>query len=334
MPATMEAAPESAPVGLLCGQDGLRETGTWCDKLATWRRHLQPSDGRYVDIVEDYSASDTGKRCSSSTHRHTEAHTQSNRYLVLREVLLMQCGRSHCADGAWILWSGSLVLARCVESHAIAVASSMGVERPVAAPFVAVELGAGSGLVSVVAAAAGLHAIATEQESGLPYLRANAAANAGLFTRQQIGSCTVQKLHWGTDSDVAAVAATAAKLARASGCTGAECAPALLLGSDLTYLPAVMEPLAETLAKLAGPHTVVWIAHDDASHPGCPRHRATFFGTPQDAARDPGTRRQTASARSPQSKPGQGCAQDTPRPNDGSEPEVLEGNIGWQGTHT
>jgi hypothetical protein len=48
------------PVGLLLGQDGLRETGTWCDKLTMWRRHLGLFDGRYVDIVEDYSASDTG----------------------------------------------------------------------------------------------------------------------------------------------------------------------------------------------------------------------------------------------------------------------------------
>ena len=34
--------------------------GIWCDKLGMWRRHLQLSDGRYVDIVEDYAASDTG----------------------------------------------------------------------------------------------------------------------------------------------------------------------------------------------------------------------------------------------------------------------------------
>ena len=37
-------------------------------------------------------------------------------------------------DGAWILWSGSLVLARCVEAHAVAAASSAaGVDGSVAA---------------------------------------------------------------------------------------------------------------------------------------------------------------------------------------------------------
>ena len=40
-----------------------------------------------------------------------------------------------------------------------------------------------------------------------------------------------------------------------------------------------MEILASTLASLAGPQTAVWIAHDDASHPGCPKCRAQFFGT-------------------------------------------------------
>jgi hypothetical protein len=204
------------------------------------------------------------------------------------------------------------VLARCVEAQAVATATSArggsgggGNGSAPAAPFVAVELGAGSGLVSVVAGAAGLSAIATEQASGLPYLRANAAANASLFstaagaetttpmTQQQqqqqqqqpvFGSCTVQKMHWGTDADVAAVAAIAARLARKNipplpaavaprpsrrGTAPAPgvAAPALLLGSDLTYLPAVMEPLAATLASLAGPQTVAWIAHDDASHP-------------------------------------------------------------------
>eukprot|EP01043_Picozoa_sp_COSAG02_P051304 COSAG02_NODE_5383_length_4380_cov_79.127073_6_plen_263_part_00 len=224
------------------------------------------------------------------------------------------------ADGAWILWSGSLVLARCVESYAIATITATSGARAVSAPFITVELGAGSGLVSVVAGAVGLHAIATEQESGLPYLRANAAANAGLLAQQELGSYTVQKLHWGTAADVAAVTATVARLARASGSTSSECAPALVLGSDLTYLPAVMEPLAETLAKLAGLHTVVWIAHDDASHPGCPKHRATFFGTPQDVASDDNIRLR-ASAQTPEQL----------EPELEPEPEC---GVEWQGTHT
>lgn len=208
------------------------------------------------------------------------------------------------------------MLARCVESQAINTVNAMNAGRAVSAPVVAVELGAGSGLVSVAAGAAGLHAIATEQESGMPYLRANAAANAGLFAEQHPGSCTVQTLHWGTAADVATVTATVARLTRMGGSACADGAPALLLGSDLTYLPAVMEPLAETLAKLAGPQTIVWIAHDDASHPGCPKHRATFFGTPQD------TRHQAASLQTPQP---------APAPRDDAEPD---GRTEWQGTHT
>jgi hypothetical protein len=42
----MDAAVAVAkPVGLLVGQAGLKETGTWCDEIAMWRRHLELSDG-------------------------------------------------------------------------------------------------------------------------------------------------------------------------------------------------------------------------------------------------------------------------------------------------
>ena len=45
---------------------------------------------------------------------------------------------------------------------------------------------------------------------------------------------------------------------------GSKSTPALLLGSDLTYLPAVMEPLASTLAQLAGPSTIAWMMQPSA----------------------------------------------------------------------
>ena len=241
-------------------------------------------DGRYASIVEDYSASDT--------------------------------------DGAWILWSGSLVLARCVEAHAVAAASSAaGVDGSVAAAssLVAVELGAGSGLVSVAAGGVGLAAVATEQDSGLPYLTANTDANRALFADSS-GSCQVRRLHWGCAEDMRAVASVV-RLAQGDSGTGRE-APALLLGSDLTYLPAVMEPLASTLAQLAGPSTIAWIAHDDASHPGCPKHRETFFGTP---------RAQSQRARNAK-RPLELGSEPEPEP----EPEAAElepGAAPWQGTH-
>eukprot|EP01047_Picozoa_sp_COSAG01_P049163 COSAG01_NODE_4849_length_4684_cov_12.227263_3_plen_124_part_00 len=66
--------------------------------------------GRHVAINEDYSRSDT--------------------------------------DGAWILWSGGLMLAELVQA-----AFDAGVLKP---PLTTVELGAGSGLVSLVGGALGL----------------------------------------------------------------------------------------------------------------------------------------------------------------------------------
>ena len=76
----------------------------------------------------------------------------------------------------------------------------------------------------------------------------------------------------------------AAKLKAAVGAAGAGATiGSLVVGSDLTYQPAVFQLLAETLRSLAEilqqTNAHILIAHDDASHPGCPYHRATFFGS-------------------------------------------------------
>lgn len=150
--------------GLLTGQQSLCETGIWSDKHALWRRYLQVADGRYLSIAEDYSRSDN--------------------------------------DGGWILWPGSLVLARCVEA-AVARGCLGGGDGSVAP--VAVELGAGSGLVSLVAAAAGMAVLATEQDSVLEFLNTNVGANRELLLASGVGrgvsgapvgagTCRVQRL--------------------------------------------------------------------------------------------------------------------------------------------
>lgn len=99
----MEAS-GTPPVGLLLGQEGLRETGTWCDKLSMWRRHLRLSDGRYVDIVEDYSASDTGAR---------GRHPWTAFVLPLTKVNVLQTVHGYCGVAPLCLRA---VLSRTVSS--------------------------------------------------------------------------------------------------------------------------------------------------------------------------------------------------------------------------
>ena len=89
-------------------------------------------------------------------------------------------------DGGWILWSGSLVMSRLVECDDNFRSCS-----------IAVELGAGAGLISTVMAAAGMQLVLpTEQPSVMKFLHANIDANRALIDASP-GSCTPEVLSWG-----------------------------------------------------------------------------------------------------------------------------------------
>ncbi|XP_031708119.1 protein N-lysine methyltransferase METTL21A [Anarhichas minor] len=103
-----------------------------------------------------------------------------------------------------------------------------------------IELGAGTGLVGIVAALMGAKVTITDREPALDFLSANVKAN--LPTDSQ-GSVVVSELSWGE---------------------GLERYPAggfdLVLGADIVYLEDTFVPLLQTLEHLCSDTTVVFLA--------------------------------------------------------------------------
>ena len=164
--------------------------------------------------------------------------------------------------------------------------------HPGSAPLVTVELGAGSALVSVVAAALGARAIATDQVSELQYAQRNVQLNRKILQLPSTGTCVVRPLGWGVVEHIQFISSLVQKpLVFPSACSEEEpAAPTrswttLLLGADITYRPESFELLAKTLSHLcsASPGGArVWLAHDDSSETQISggSGRLRFFGTP------------------------------------------------------
>ncbi|XP_047432487.1 protein N-lysine methyltransferase METTL21A isoform X1 [Mugil cephalus] len=103
-----------------------------------------------------------------------------------------------------------------------------------------IELGAGTGLVGIVAALMGAHVIITDREPALDFLSANVKTNLPADCR---GSAVVSELSWGE---------------------GLERFPPggfdLVLGADIVYLEDTFAPLLRTLEHLCSDTTAVLLA--------------------------------------------------------------------------
>uniref|UniRef100_UPI0037E82325 protein N-lysine methyltransferase METTL21A n=1 Tax=Semicossyphus pulcher TaxID=241346 RepID=UPI0037E82325 len=104
----------------------------------------------------------------------------------------------------------------------------------------AIELGAGTGLVGIVAVLLGAKVTITDREPALDFLSANVKAN---LPPESQGSVVVSELSWGE---------------------GLERYPAggfdLVLGADIIYLEDTFVPLLQTLEHLCSDDTVVLLA--------------------------------------------------------------------------
>ncbi|XP_018516573.1 protein N-lysine methyltransferase METTL21A [Lates calcarifer] len=105
---------------------------------------------------------------------------------------------------------------------------------------VAIELGAGTGLVGIVAALLGAKVTITDREPALDFLSANVKAN---LPPDSQGSATVSELTWGHHLE----------LYPAGGFD-------LVLGADIVYLEDTFVPLLQTLEHLCSETSVVLLA--------------------------------------------------------------------------
>lgn len=146
------------------------------------------------------------------------------------------------------LWPAATSLVALLDAHRLSPAASplAPLLSSLRRPLRILELGSGTGLVSIAAAAAlGAAVTATDLPHVLPNLRFNAEANAAAVAAGGGGSVAAKGLRWGEDGDV-----------------DGEEEYDLIVGSDVVYHDHLYEPLLRTLRALVlGKGTSFVMAH-------------------------------------------------------------------------
>lgn len=130
---------------------------------------------------------------------------------------------------AAVVWDAAVVLATYLETGAVELRGRS-----------AVELGAGTGLVGIVAALLGAQVTITDRKVALEFLKSNVEANLPLHVQPR---AVVKELTWGQDLG--------------------SFPPGefdLILGADIIYLEETFADLLQTLAHLCGGQSVVLLA--------------------------------------------------------------------------
>lgn len=163
----------------------------------------------------------------------------------------------HAAEGiGFQVWPASRVLCRFLEvlegleSPKDGVGAGIDLECPSGTAGIVVrlrgarvlELGAGCGLVSIVAAQLGAAVTATDMGEVIPITQSNASLNQTVVDRAG-GKLTVEELPWGT------------------ALHGGRGPFDLIVGADLTYFEHLFGALTVTLLQLVDEGTEVLLAH-------------------------------------------------------------------------
>ncbi|XP_039998500.1 protein N-lysine methyltransferase METTL21A isoform X2 [Xiphias gladius] len=130
---------------------------------------------------------------------------------------------------AAVVWDAAIVMCMYLELRKVELKGK-----------VAIELGAGTGLVGIVAALLGAKVTITDREPALDFLSANVKANLPPDSR---GSVTVSELTWGESLE----------LYPAGGFD-------LVLGADIVYLEDTFVPLLQTLEHLCSDTALLLLA--------------------------------------------------------------------------
>ena len=161
-----------------------------------------------------------------------------------------------------IVWDGALLLCDVLEG-VLARARARGQrQQPAdpepgsAPPLVAIEVGAGTGLAGIAAAALGARVLLTDKAAECTELmRANAARNVEAVAEytEGRGAMDVLELTWGNDADAAEAERWAAGAAATVG--GAAGTADLIIASDVLYREDLVAPFISTLVRLSTTNT-------------------------------------------------------------------------------
>nr|XP_056707099.1 protein N-lysine methyltransferase METTL21D [Euleptes europaea] len=155
-----------------------------------------------------------------------------------------------------VVWDAALVLARFLDKSAAHRPAPPG--RRLRLPLrrkAALELGAGTGLVGLVAACLGANVTVTDLEEVQDLLKMNIEKNQHLVT----GSIQAKVLKWGEEV------------------TDFLPAPDYILMADCIYYEESLEPLIKTLKDLSGPETLILCCYEERTMGKNPEVEQRFF---------------------------------------------------------
>lgn len=130
---------------------------------------------------------------------------------------------------AAVVWDAAVVLSAYLEMGAVELQG-----------HTALELGAGTGLVGIVAALLGAHVTITDRKVALDFLKANVEANLPPDIQPR---AVIKELTWGQNLGLFPPGEWD-----------------LILGADIVYLEETFEDLLRTLEHLSGLHSVILLA--------------------------------------------------------------------------
>ncbi|XP_042321089.1 protein-lysine methyltransferase METTL21D isoform X2 [Sceloporus undulatus] len=152
-----------------------------------------------------------------------------------------------------VVWDAALVLARFLEKESEAASSSsLGLSLPRAEVL---ELGAGTGLVGLMAACLGANVTVTDLEEVQDLLKMNIENNWHLIT----GSIQAKVLKWGEDV------------------TDFLPSPDYILMADCIYYEESLEPLLKTLKDLSSPNTHILCCYEERTMGKNPEVEKRYF---------------------------------------------------------
>ncbi|KAF7201853.1 protein N-lysine methyltransferase METTL21D [Nothobranchius furzeri] len=184
-------------------------------------------------------------------------NTDDSKYFV-REIekndgcslRLKQC---YIGDVGCVVWDAAIVLAKYLETKQFYEPTS-GVN--VWSGKTVVELGAGTGVVGLMAATLGAQVKVTDLEDLLPLLKVNIQENQALISS---GSITAKVLKWGEDISEFLPP------------------PHYILMADCIYYEQSIVPLVESLKLLSGPETCIICCYEQRTEGINPEVERKFF---------------------------------------------------------
>ncbi|KAI4889195.1 hypothetical protein NFI96_012970 [Prochilodus magdalenae] len=159
---------------------------------------------------------------------------------------MYQCSKG---DVGCVVWDAAIVLSKYLETEQLRNSQTWSCKKTV-------ELGAGTGLVGIMAASLGANVTVTDLEDLQPLLELNICENQNLIST---GSITAKVLKWGEDV------------------TDFLPHPDYILMADCIYYEQSVEPLVQTLNLLSGPKTCIICCYEERTVGVNPEVEKRFF---------------------------------------------------------